>query len=513
MTFLQNIVDALPRILGSDERLASFAHDVGQALRTTDDEVLRQVRNLLATAVVEDEHRAGLVSGVLEMIDGYRSAVSSGQREDEALAELHQGLLRDVVAELAQRSSTTSKLAKALGKSMPEISRVLGRLRKLDLVDSTRDPLNGKVHPHRLSLQGRVLAERAGLISQIEAGRSANLRALTARPIEQIQFPSAGHRTLYGVALHVVADLMTRPWTAGDRVTADAMMGILAWQRGAVQARARAERHVAWTLVDSALRIVDGEALAHPDPRFEDSFRALLTDLPGGSTLRLLWAIAAAKLRTPSLRGEFAACADGVLGGFDLPVAWFWRREVSQGTSPTTFLKNCEDARPSLASGLPDELERNLAMAKDHTCYTWKVNLVWAPFEAGLDAAARRLYGAAEGRALVDQATAKPPTVQEIAADRELVSAADSFLGWMKAHPPKQLATAANDRILQEYVHHANRIVRCAGSPASVKPEELFAAPSWEPALLSNEALLVQMSTLREGPGVTCLRVAESRFQ
>ena len=509
MTSLQNLVEALPQILVDDERLASFAHDLGHSLRTVDDEVLRELRNLLAAATVEDDHRSGIVSGVLELIDGYRSSVATARGEAEALAELRQGLSRDVVAELAQRSATTSELARALGKSDPEISRALGRLRKLDLVDSTRDLLNRRVRPHRLSLQGRTLADRTGLVSQVDTRRTAELRALISRPIEQVQFPSAGHRTLYSVALHLVADLLTRSWTADDRVTADAMAALLAWQPDALRARARAERHVVWTLVDSALRIVGGEALAHRDAQFEDAFRALLAELPGGSMLRLLWAVAAAKLRTPSLRGELAAYADGVLSGFDLPVAWFWRSEVAHGANGR-FLQNCRDARPSLASGLPDELERNLALTKEHTCYTWSVNLVWAPFEDRLDAAARRIYGGAEASDLVARATADPPTIEQIvAADRGVVSAAAAFLGWMKAHPPKRLSTAANDQILQEYVFHACSVVRCAGGPEPVAPDELFAQPTWRPEPLSKEALLVQMSTQREGPGVSCLRVAE----
>lgn len=164
---VQNIADALPEILGSDERLASFAHDIGHALRAIDDEVLRQVRNLLASVTVEDPHRSGLVSGVLEMIDGYRAATAAARREEETVAELRDGASRDVLAELARRSLTTSELAEALELGKSAISRALHRLRELDLVDSTRDPLNGRVRPHRLSLQGRMLAVRTGLIPQV----------------------------------------------------------------------------------------------------------------------------------------------------------------------------------------------------------------------------------------------------------------------------------------------------------------------------------------------------------
>jgi DNA-binding MarR family transcriptional regulator len=166
MILVQNIAEALPEIIGSDERLASFAHDLGHALRTVDDEALRQVRNLLASVTVEDRHRSGMVSGVLEMIDGYRAAAAA-HREEEAVAELCEGVSRDVLAELARRALTTSELAEALKISKSAISRALHRLRELDLVDARRDPLNGRVRPHRLSLQGRMLAVRAGLIPQV----------------------------------------------------------------------------------------------------------------------------------------------------------------------------------------------------------------------------------------------------------------------------------------------------------------------------------------------------------
>jgi DNA-binding transcriptional ArsR family regulator len=135
-------------------------------LRTVSDEELRQLRNLLANIVIGDARDAGMISGVLEMIDGYRAANASVRGENEASDQLNDDLARDIVAELAQHSATTSELAEALGTSPLRVSQALHQLRKLDLVDSTRDLLNEPVRPHRLSLQGRVLADRAGLVSQ-----------------------------------------------------------------------------------------------------------------------------------------------------------------------------------------------------------------------------------------------------------------------------------------------------------------------------------------------------------
>lgn len=168
---LKNIADVLPQIVASRERLASFAHDIGYALRTVSDEELRQLRNLLANTVIGDVRDAGVISGVLEMIDGYRAGNASARRENQATDQLDDDLARDIVAELAQHSATTSELAEALDASPLEVSQAVNQLRKLDLVDSTRDLLNGPVRPHRLSLQGRVLADRAGLVSQ-DAGVS-----------------------------------------------------------------------------------------------------------------------------------------------------------------------------------------------------------------------------------------------------------------------------------------------------------------------------------------------------
>lgn len=58
--------------LGLDWRMASLAFDIGHALPGQDDESLRKIRNVVATTKFQVDFRNIYLSGVLEVIDGYR---------------------------------------------------------------------------------------------------------------------------------------------------------------------------------------------------------------------------------------------------------------------------------------------------------------------------------------------------------------------------------------------------------------------------------------------------------
>ena len=67
------IKELLPKIVSEIDLLSSFARDIGYALAKTDDNTLREIRNVLVDIVVPNEFSKGLIIGMVEMIDGHRN--------------------------------------------------------------------------------------------------------------------------------------------------------------------------------------------------------------------------------------------------------------------------------------------------------------------------------------------------------------------------------------------------------------------------------------------------------
>ncbi len=160
MRFVEQVQAGWQRISGDDELLASFARDLGFALRDLDDDALLELRNLLALSPPDVASRRGLMQGLIEMIDGCRDALAAQAATGRAETAVREAVAHQIIMLLAPAERTTTELARLLRKEDEEISRALGKLREVALIESARDLTDGRRRWHRLSLRGKALHEQ-----------------------------------------------------------------------------------------------------------------------------------------------------------------------------------------------------------------------------------------------------------------------------------------------------------------------------------------------------------------
>jgi DNA-binding MarR family transcriptional regulator len=173
MAKVAEIIAVLPHELMDATTAREFAHDLGHSLAEIDDEGLLAVRNALVNVYAGTETTKETVAILVEIVDGFRL----GRKRHDVIV-VRKGLSRDVLACLERGVSTTGELAAYLECDDSQVSRVLDRLRAVDLVEPPqREPIDRRRATHQLTLRAKEMLRRLD-----RAERTSDVWRLSAAP-------------------------------------------------------------------------------------------------------------------------------------------------------------------------------------------------------------------------------------------------------------------------------------------------------------------------------------------
>ena len=156
MNEIAEIIGVIRDELRDPSTALELAHDLGHALPEMDDEGLLAIRNALANLSPNSDVARASAAILVEVVDGFRL----GRKRHDSIV-IRKGLSRDVLECIERGCSTTSEIAKHLGCDDSQVSRVLDRLRAVDLVEPPqREPIDRRRATHQLTLRAKTMLRR-----------------------------------------------------------------------------------------------------------------------------------------------------------------------------------------------------------------------------------------------------------------------------------------------------------------------------------------------------------------
>lgn len=164
------------------ELLGRGADDVGRVGRDIGHQAARGRTDWLQEILIEINRNepeegswvAGYREAMLDIVDGLLNEAMARQRDDDVLEQVTRAPVRKaVVRALDGEVRTPKELASAIGKKPEQVSRALGELHEMGVVQVLASDDDKRKRPVRLSLRGREIAkvlQEEGLPTQVKLG-------------------------------------------------------------------------------------------------------------------------------------------------------------------------------------------------------------------------------------------------------------------------------------------------------------------------------------------------------
>lgn len=207
---VKKVLHRLGKAPEDEAELKRVARALGSELPQQRMEVLRSFRAELARFNLPDGgYAAGYVTSMLDVTAEFEASLREADDEREVTRRALREDWRSVLFALRESAMLPKDLASRLGKDRPTITRILKRMRTAGLVQSfAHDSLDGRMRPHRLTLQGKNLVSQIATESTDLPSDLARGITLAVRFFQQLgaQASSTG-RELNAIANEVLQDI------------------------------------------------------------------------------------------------------------------------------------------------------------------------------------------------------------------------------------------------------------------------------------------------------------------